>query len=121
LAGFTSSPILSEVAHRLTTTEARQRFGWTGGKVARRLKQNPAVCQSLTGFRTALENVLQSRTQVLTIAPSLLLTAATLSVQYGLLANDALILAVMQQHGLTDLASADSDFDRVPGITRYSP
>jgi predicted nucleic acid-binding protein len=121
LAGFTSTPILSEVAPRLMTMEARQRFGWTGGKVSRRLKQNPTVCQSLTGFRTALENVLQSRTQVLTIVPPLLLTAGTLSVQYGLLANDALILAVMQQHGLSNLASADSDFDRVPGITRYSP
>jgi predicted nucleic acid-binding protein len=121
LAGFTSTPLLSEVAHRLMTTEARQRFGWTGGKVARRLKQNPALCQSLTGFRMALENVLQSRTQVLAIAPALLLTAATLSVQHGLLANDALIVAVMQQHGLTNLASADADFDRVPGLTRYAP
>jgi predicted nucleic acid-binding protein len=35
--------------------------------------------------------------------------------------NDALIIAVMRAHGLTNLASADPDFDRVPGITRYGP
>jgi predicted nucleic acid-binding protein len=96
LTGFTSTPIISEVGHRLMTTEARQRFGWSGGKVTARLRQNPAVCQSLTGFRTAIENILQSRTQVLTVAPVLLLTAAMLSQQHGLLANDALIVAIMQ-------------------------
>lgn len=34
---------------------------------------------------------------------------------------DAKIVAVMQHHGLTDLASNDADFDRVPWITRYAP
>jgi predicted nucleic acid-binding protein len=38
-----------------------------------------------------------------------------------LLHNDALIVAVMRHHGLTNIASEDADFDRVPGITRYAP
>jgi predicted nucleic acid-binding protein len=38
-----------------------------------------------------------------------------------LLTNDALILATMQDQTITDLASSDTDFDRVPGITRYAP
>jgi predicted nucleic acid-binding protein len=38
-----------------------------------------------------------------------------------LLTGDALIVAAMQQHGVIHLASADTDFDRVPGITRYGP
>jgi predicted nucleic acid-binding protein len=121
LSGFTSTPILSEVAHRLLTIEARLRFQWFSGKLLQRLRQNPAAWKSLTGFRTALTNILQSRIQVLTILPALVLTAATISQQHGLLANDALLIAVMQANGLTNLASNDADFDRVPGITRYSP
>ena len=39
----------------------------------------------------------------------------------GLLHNDALAVAVMRAHGITNLASADPDFDRVPGITRFGP
>ena len=35
--------------------------------------------------------------------------------EYELLSGDALIVAVMQAHGLTDLASHDADFDRYPG------
>jgi predicted nucleic acid-binding protein len=37
------------------------------------------------------------------------------------LTGDASIVAAMQQEGLTMLASEDSDFDRVPGLTRYGP
>jgi predicted nucleic acid-binding protein len=32
-----------------------------------------------------------------------------------------LIVAVMQAHGLTKIASNDTDFDRVPGLMRYAP
>jgi predicted nucleic acid-binding protein len=51
----------------------------------------------------------------------MLATAAALSQQIGLLTNDALIVAVMQAHGLSRVASNDSDFDRVPGLMRYAP
>jgi predicted nucleic acid-binding protein len=47
--------------------------------------------------------------------------AADLSRQYGLLTNDALVIALMQDQGLTYLASNDADFDRIPGIIRYAP
>jgi predicted nucleic acid-binding protein len=64
---------------------------------------------------------LQSNLQVLTIAPLMLATAVALSQQIGLLTNDGLIVAVMQAHGLTKIASSDTDFDRVPGLARYGP
>jgi hypothetical protein len=43
------------------------------------------------------------------------------SQQHELLTGDALGVAVMQDYGSSRIASADTDFDRVPGITRYSP
>jgi predicted nucleic acid-binding protein len=48
-------------------------------------------------------------------------TACTISQQTGLLSNDALTVAVMQANGLTNIASNDADFDRVPRLTRYGP
>jgi predicted nucleic acid-binding protein len=69
----------------------------------------------------AIETVIQSRLQILTITPPMLAAAVALCQQIGLLTNDALVVAVMQAHGLTNLASADTDFDRVPGLTRYAP
>jgi predicted nucleic acid-binding protein len=55
------------------------------------------------------------------VAPALVASVAAVSQQYGLLSNDALILALMQSNGLRNLASADAAFDRVPGIARYTP
>jgi predicted nucleic acid-binding protein len=121
ISGYTSTAILSEVGHRLMTIEARTRPGWSSGKIVPRLKQNPAVVQSLINFRTAVQNILQSKIQVLTIAPPLLNSACLISQQTGLLSNDALIVAVMRTQGLTKLASNDNDFDHVPGLTRYAP
>jgi len=121
IRGLTSTHVLSEVAHRLMALEASLLPGWTAGKVVQRLRQQPAVLQSLARFRSAVETVLQSRIEVLTIAPALIASATAISQQTGLLTNDALIVAVMQEHGLTNLASHDADFDRVPGLTRYAP
>jgi predicted nucleic acid-binding protein len=121
LVAYTSRSILCEVAHRLTTLEARTRLGWSAGKVVQRLKQNPGAFQSLVGFRTAVENIQRSKVQVLTVSPSLVVTAAGLSQQFGLLIIDAVTVTLMQTNGLTKLASQDTDFDRVPGLTRYAP
>lgn len=121
LAGFTSTAILSEAAHRLMMIEARTSLQQSSGKLLARLRQNPSALQSLTGFHAAVANILQSPIQVLTIPPPLILAAATISQQHGLLSNDALIVAVMRSNGLTKLASNDADFDRAPGIVRYAP
>lgn len=121
LLGYTSTHVLSELAHRLMMVEASALPGWSANKIKLRLRQNPAALASLTQFRTAIETVLQSRIIVLSIAPALVASAAVVSQQHGLLSNDALIVAVMQSSGLANLASSDTDFDRVPGITRYAP
>ena len=47
--------------------------------------------------------------------------ATLLCRQFELLTGDGLVVAVMHAHGLTNRVSSDADFDRVPGLTRYSP
>lgn len=100
--------------------EAASLFGWSS-KITSRLKQQPTQIQKLTNFRKSIETVLQINIQVLTIPPAWISTAANSSQLYSLFSNDALIVTIMQAHGLTSLASNDKDFDRVPGITRYAP
>jgi predicted nucleic acid-binding protein len=121
IEGYTSTNLLGELAHRLMVIEAGTLPGWAGGKVLNRLKQQPGVVKQLTLFQTAVESVLQSQIRVLTIPALMASAAVTLSRQNGLLTNDAIILALMQAHGLTHLASHDAHFDSVPAITRYAP
>jgi len=121
LAGFTSTHTLSEVSHRLMTIQASVVFGWPFAGIGNRLRAHPGHVQKLTAFRQAVDRIVQSNLQVLAIAPALVAAAAALSQQFGLLSNDALIVAIMDANGLTKLASSDRDFDRVPALTRYEP
>ncbi|HEY1377239.1 MAG TPA: type II toxin-antitoxin system VapC family toxin [Gemmataceae bacterium] len=121
VTGYTTSHVLGETAHRLMTLEAITAFRWPAANIGNRLRASPADVTKLTTFRTAVEAILQSRLRVLAVTPGVLAAAVALSQQIGLLTNDALIVAVMQAHGLTHLASSDTDFDRVPGLTRYGP
>jgi predicted nucleic acid-binding protein len=121
IQGLTSTHVLTEMAHRIMTIEAMTAFTWPLAGIARRLRQHPTQVQQLAGFHRAVERTLQSRLQVLTIPGPLVAAGTGLSRQTGLLSNDALIVAVLQAHSLTKLASSDQDFDRVPGLTRYAP
>lgn len=119
VSGWTSSHVLSDVAHRLMSIEACAAFAWPYAGIGRRMKRHPKEIAQLTRFRQALQTISDIGVQVLTVDAGHVATAAGLSQQFGIMSNDALILAVMQDASLTQLASHDSDFDRVVWISRF--
>jgi predicted nucleic acid-binding protein len=119
--GITTTHVLSELAHRLMAIEAMQAFGWTPAGIALQLRKHPAQVRTLKRFRQAIQEIPLFAVRILAIDPLWLDLAAQVSQQTGLLHNDALIIAALRVHGLLNLASADSDFDGLPGITRYGP
>ena len=121
IEGVTSSHVLGEVAHRLMALEACSQFSWPYAGIAQRLQRHPAEVKRLSAYRAAIGRILQSKIECVAIVPSMVDAATSISQQFGLLSNDALIVAVMQSTGLTNLASHDADFDRVPGIARCAP
>jgi predicted nucleic acid-binding protein len=121
LSGFTSTDVLGDVAHRLMTLEAIAVHGWPYAGIAARLRKHHHVISTLTVFEQAIASLPQLHIQVAPITQVLLEAATFVSRQFELLTGDALVVAVMQAHGLNHLASNDSDFDRVPGILRYAP
>lgn len=121
LAGFTSSHGLGDVAHRLMTLEAVKLAGWTYQGIVTRLRKRHAEIPKLSAFRQAIASIPQLRIQVLPITYALVESATLLSQRHELLTGDALVIAVMQNHGLSNVASIDNDLDRATGITRYTP
>ena len=133
------------------TLEVIKLKGWPQTRVAARLRKQHREIPALSLYRQAIASIPLLGIGVLPITHPEVETATQLSQQYELLTGDALIVAVMRQHGLsrtsnilsqkcrtfrvfshtplkellsfylTNLASADDDFDRVPGITRYAP
>jgi predicted nucleic acid-binding protein len=121
LRGFLSTHVLADVVHRLMTTEAMDRLGWPATRLAARLRKHHVEIPKLTVFPRALVKIAQIGIRVLPILEPHVIQAAQLSRVHELLTGDALVVAVMQANGLTNLASLDGDFDRVPGLTRYAP
>ena len=121
LSGFTSTDVLADVAHRLMTVEAIAVNGWPYAGIAARLRKHHHCIPNLTIFQQAITSLPQLKIQVFAMTQGFLEAATLASQQFELLTGDALVVAVMQAHGLTHLASNDADFDRVPWLTRYGP
>ena len=121
VSGFTSAHVLTNVAHRLMTVEAMAHCGWPEAGIASRLKKHHAEIRNLDRHRRTIDDVAAFGVQVVPITQALVKSAALISQKYEILSGDALVVEVMQAQGLTNLASNDADFDRVPGITRYGP
>jgi predicted nucleic acid-binding protein len=121
ISAITTTHVVSEVAHRLMTIEAMHTFGWKSAGIALKLRNHPTEVQTLKGFRRAIQEIPLFGIQILRIEPVWLDSAAAVSQQTGLLHNDALIVVAMRAQGLSNLASADPDFDGVPSITRFAP
>ncbi len=121
LVGLTSAHVVSEMAHRLMTIEASVLFNRTSQGIVAWLRRNPSEVQRLQRYRQAIDEMNAVPVQVLAVTGPLVSRAADFSRQFGLLSNDALIITIMLNHGLMNLASGDADFHRIPGITRYAP
>lgn len=121
IEGWITPHILAETSHRLMTIEACSLFGWPYQGIASRLQKHPQHFAKLIRFRQALDDINRLGLQVISVTTSHVLNAAEISQQHGLLTNDAISIAAMRSRGLTNLASNDTDFDRVVGIIRFSP
>jgi predicted nucleic acid-binding protein len=119
--GCTSASVLGELSHRLMTIEAALLFQRPMSGIANWLRRHPAEVQQLRQYQRSIDDLQAIPITILPVTGALVSRAADFSRLHGLLTNDALIVSVMQDHGLTHLASNDADFDRVPGIIRYSP
>lgn len=120
LHAFTTTHILAEVSHRLMTIEAMQALGWPYAGIAQRLRKHPEAVRSLILFVQCLREINASPILITPLIPANLSDAAAVSLESGLLTNDAIVVAVMRQHQITALASEDSDFDRISDLQRFS-
>lgn len=120
IVGVTSAAVVSDVAHRLMSLEACATLGWSYAGVVGRLARHPEEVVKLHRFRTSIDSLVPMGVQVLSTTLQQVQAAAEISQQTGVLSNDALVLATMQEYGITDLASHDKDFDRIPWVHRYS-
>lgn len=121
LLGYTSTPILAEILHRLMVAEAIQRGLVTAKTAVKKLKEKPELVKQLTKYNEDVNKIGQMNLAILSLTPEVLIKSEAVRKGEGLLTNDSFVVVFMQDSGLTKLATTDSDFERVSGLEVYKP
>lgn len=121
LLGYTSTPILAEVLHRLMVAEAIAKGLVTTKTAVRKLGENPEMVKQLTQYQADVDKILQMNLTVLDLTAAIVKSSAEVRKDEGLLTNDSLLVTCMREQGLTKLATANGDFDRVSSLEVCKP
>jgi hypothetical protein len=117
---LTSTLTIDEVSFVALKAKLEEKHGVMRNQVLY-LKRNPDVVKALASdVNQIVGNVLSLTTLVEVSTPDIQQMRLYLK-EFGLLPRDAIHLAVAHRLGLAGVASNDSDFDRVPWLTRYAP
>ena len=101
--------------------EALQKGLITGGQPARKLKEQPEIIKGLREYNQSVQQIPRMRIRVRTITSAIVRASEAIRVQEGLMTNDSVTMALMRKMGLTDVATADADFNNISHIRVYQP
>jgi predicted nucleic acid-binding protein len=121
VAGVLPLHILAEVMHQLMLAEARANAWIPAANPARQLGRRPEQIKQLNQYVALVQDILAIGLAPESLAPADFISAMAIARQAGLLTNDALLASVAQRLRIDSIASADRHFERVAGITLYSP
>jgi predicted nucleic acid-binding protein len=121
IEALTGVHILLEVTHRLMVLEALHKGLITGGQLARKLKEQPEVIKGLREYNQSVQQIPRMHIRVRTITPAIVSASEAIRVQEGLMTNDSVTVALMRKMGVTDVATADADFNNVSHIRVNQP
>jgi predicted nucleic acid-binding protein len=121
LVGYTSTTILAEVVHRLMVAEAIQLGLVTSKTAVKRLKEDPDLVKRLSKYNEEVSKLTEINLVILSFTAEILMRSKEVRQREGLLTNDSLVVAFILDQGLTKLATANGDFNRVAGIELYEP
>lgn len=119
--GFTSVIVLAEVWHRLMVAECIEMYKVSPRKATSYLKSNPEKVKKLTRCQEAISSIPKMKISIWSLTRKAFSLAQTISQEYGLLTNDSLNLALMRQHRIKNIATNDTDFQRVKNINFWKP
>jgi predicted nucleic acid-binding protein len=120
ITGVCLYEIANEATHRFMLAEARSK-GLIRLENARELRNKPEVVKVLADYWPNVERILRLNILCIPLEEAIIRQACAERQAAGLLTNDSMIVASMRLYGVAYLASADSDFDPVSGITVFGP
>jgi predicted nucleic acid-binding protein len=93
----------------------------TARTAVRKLGDTPEMVQQLTQYPEDVRKIPHMHLTILPLTLDIVQASAEVRKSAGLLTNASFVVACMRAQGLTQLATANGDFDRVGGMTIYKP
>ena len=118
--GITTLEVVNEVTHRMMLAEALG-TGVIKRDSVRDLQGKWQEIAKLTEYWAQTSAIFGLNILVLPSDEGRLHRAQTIRARHGLLTNDSLIVAAMEELGIHSLAPRDNDFDHISDLTVYTP
>jgi len=114
--------VCNEVFHRVMIAEVVERYGIEPKSAVNYLKKNWEVVRELNKAYDAMLNIdAIENLEIVEIDREVYDIALEYSKKYGLLSNDAVHLATIKKHGITNIATNDRDFERIEWLSVWKP
>ena len=114
--------VCNEVFHRVMIAEVVERYEIEPKSAVNYLKKNWEVVRELNKAYDAMLNIdAIENLEIVEIDREVYDIALEYSKKYGLLSNDAVHLATMKKHGITNIATNDRDFERIEWLSVWKP
>lgn len=119
--GVTSANVIFEVLHRLMMVEAVQKRLVHPPNLVTKLKKHPEKIKQLHDYFANTQKIEQMGILIRPISATIILKSQNNRIRYGLMVNDSIIVTIMEEEGISYLATKDKGFHSVAGITVLSP
>lgn len=119
--GIVPMPMVAELVHTLMLIEAREN-GWIErSNPARALAERPELVRRLSRYETSIREFLGIGLRLEPAVAVDVIEALSIQREFGLLTNDALLLAVGRRLNCSAMATADRIMAAVKGCVLYEP
>ena len=120
LIGITSVNVLLEVLHRLIMVGAYKKDLVRPPDIVTKLKKHPERIKQLSEYFINTQAIPQMGITVRTVLWETVLKSQSVRSRYGLMVNDSLVVASMEEESIKMLATNDAGFSNVEGLLIYS-
>lgn len=122
LLGFVSPLVISELFYKLIMIEISETKKLDTSKSKIFLKENPGIISKLKKSSKVIEELyMYEGIKILQLGEEISKLSLELSKEYGLLPNDAIHAATCKYYDIKNIATNDSDFERVDFLKVWKP
>ncbi len=124
IKGVITPHVMDEVLFKILIAEASHIGEFTISDLRKEMKRtsfSSKVYKPVKEYPDYLKELTYGGLEIMTVDTGIIEKSIDLGKRYGLLVTDAIHLSTMEQYGIVDIATNDSDFEKVEFITVYKP